>query len=193
MLRADQLEIDRAFVLVVDLQMKLLPLISRHERVISAGVKLLDAVRVFDLPVLATEQYHKGLGTTHTSIQKCLDACQAKVLEKQTFSACDEGPVREAIHAINRPQVIVIGIEAHVCVQQTVLDLTAMDYDVFVCADAVGSRSRLDYKYALHRMRQAGAFVTTVESALFELCNRCDTQAFKDMIEVIKATPPADK
>ena len=190
MLRGDQLDADLAFALVIDLQEKLLRTIGDHQRVITAAAKLLDGVRIFDLPVLATEQYPQGLGPTHGSIRGRLDSCGATVLVKATFSACDEEPVRRAIRAIDRPQVILIGIEAHVCVQQTALDLRAMDYDVFVCADAVGSRGRLDYDFALQRMRQAGALVTTVESALFELCNRCDTERFKAMIKVIKAAPP---
>ena len=190
MLRADRLDVDRAFVLVIDLQEKLLPLIRDHERIIAAGRKLLDVVRLFDLPVLATEQYPKGVGTTVGAIRKALDTCGATVIEKPSCSACDHPPVRDALLAIDRPQVVVIGIEAHVCVQQTALDLRSMDYDVFVCADAVGSRGRIDYEMALARMRQRGANVTTVESVLFELCNRCDMPEFKKMIEVIKSTQP---
>ena len=190
MLRANQLDVDRAFVLVIDIQDSLLPFISRHERVVESSRKLLDGVRVFALPVLATEQYPKGLGATHEPIRACLKANNATVIEKPTFSACGEPAVREEIRKIDRPQAIVIGIEAHVCVQQTVLDLVTMDYDVFVCVDGVGSRSRLDCKTALRRMRQEGAYITTVESVLFELCNRCDTKQFKAMLEVIKAYPP---
>jgi len=193
MLRANRLDIDRSFVLVIDLQEKLLPLIRQHERIIQASRKLLDGLRVFELPVLATEQYPKGIGRSHPDVLSCLDAASAQILEKPTFSACDEPSVREAIHAIDRPQVIVIGIEAHVCVQQTVLDLRAMEYDVFVPADATGSRGRLDYEQALVRMRQEGAFVSTVESVLFELCHRCDTERFKAMLKVIKAAPPFDE
>ena len=147
-------------------------------------------MRVFDLPVLATEQYPKGLGTTNPTIRACLESSHAKFVEKPTFSACDEPVVHDAIVAIDRPQVAVIGIEAHICVQQTVLDLAAMDYDVFVCADGIGSRGQADYDVSLHRMRQAGALVTSVESLLFELCHRCDTAQFKAMLEVIKASPP---
>jgi nicotinamidase-related amidase len=192
MLRANQIDVDRACVLVIDLQEKLLPLIGHWERIIEAGKKLLDGVRVFDLPVLATEQYPKGLGPTHAAIRECLTRGGAKVVEKLTFSACAEPAVREALQAIDRPQIIMIGIESHVCVQQTTLDLVTMDYDVFVCADAVGSRGCVDYETSLDRMRQEGAFVTTVESALFELCGRSDTKRFKEMIEVIKASPAAD-
>ena len=85
---------------------------------------------------------------------------------------------------------VVAGIEAHICVQQTCLDLLSMEYDVFVCADAVGSRGRLDFDLALARLRHEGAHVTTVESVLFELCNRCDTKRFKDLLDIIKANPP---
>jgi isochorismate hydrolase len=191
MLRANQLDVDRAFVLVIDLQEKLLPLVRQREQVITAGRKLLDGSRVFELPVVATEQYPKGIGHTDAAIGRSLDQSRATVIQKTTFSAWAETPVREAILRIDRPQAIVIGIEAHVCVQQTTLDLISRDYDVFVCADATGSRGRLDYERSLERMRQEGAWVTTVEGVLFELCNRCDTPRFKAMLEVIKEFPPA--
>lgn len=191
MLRANQLDVDRAFVLVIDLQEKLLPLVRQREQVITAGRKLLDGARVFELPVVATEQYPNGIGHTDAAIGRSLDQSHATVIQKTTFSAWAETPVREAILRIDRPQAIVIGIEAHVCVQQTTLDLISRDYDVFVCADATGSRGRVDYERSLARMRQEGAWVTTVEGVLFELCNRCDTPRFKAMLEVIKEFPPA--
>jgi isochorismate hydrolase len=191
MFRADQLDPDRAMVLVLDAQQKLLPLIREPERLLASGRKLLDGVRVFDLPVLATEQYPRGLGSTHDAIRAALEAAQATVVEKSTFSAWADSKVHEAMLAIDRPQVIVIGIEAHVCVQQTALDLASRDYDVYVCADAIGSRGRMDYTCALDRMRQGGVIVTTVESVLFELCQRCDTARFKALLEVIKASPPS--
>lgn len=193
MLRPSQLDVDRAFLLVIDLQDKLLPLIPRRERIIAAGRKLLDGARVFDLPVLATEQYPKGIGRTDAAIRRSLDASGATVLEKTAFSAWAESSVRQAILSIDRPQAILIGIETHVCVQQTALDMASRDYDVYVCADAVGSRGRLDHERSLERMRQEGVWVTTVESALFELCHRCDTARFKAMLEVIKEFPPADE
>jgi isochorismate hydrolase len=87
---------------------------------------------------------------------------------------------------IDRPQVIITGIETHVCVQQTALDLVSRDFDVFVCADAVGARAKLDHATGLERMRHAGVIVTTTESVLFELCGRCDAPRFKAMLEIIK-------
>lgn len=191
MLRPNQLVPERCCVLVIDVQEKLLPLIRHHEQVTASAVKLLRGVGVFSVPVVVTEQYPKGLGPTVAPLRDVLRSMSAPVLEKPTFSAWAEPAVRQSLISLDRPQIIVIGIEAHVCVQQTTLDLCSRDYDVFVCADAVGSRGRVDYKRALERMRQEGAWVTTVESVLFELCHRCDTPEFKRLLEVIKASPPA--
>ena len=188
--RANQLEVDRACVLMIDLQEKLLPLIADRQRLLKACRKLLDGVRIFELPVVATEQYPHGLGPTHETLRLGLEATRATVVEKPTFSGWAHPAVRNALAKLGRPQVVVAGIEAHVCVQQTALDLAASDYQVFVCADAIGSRGPMDFEMALHRMRQGGVYVTTVESVLFELCGRCDTARFKQMLEVIKATPP---
>ncbi len=189
---ANQLQVDRACVLVIDLQEKLLPLVRDRQRVISACRKLLDGVRVFELPVLATEQYPKGLGPTQDTVRIGLEANRATMLEKPTFSGWAHPAVREALAGLDRPQVVMAGIEAHVCIQQTALDLVAGNYQVYVCADAIGSRGRMDFEFALQRMEHEGVFVTTVESVLFELCGRCDTPRFKRMLEVIKATPPVD-
>lgn len=190
MIRPNQLDPDRACVLVIDFQEKLLPAVVRHDSVLRAARKLLDGAGVFELPVLATEQYPKGLGRTCDAIAEALRAYEAPVLEKPTFSVCDCSPVRETLRRFDRPQIIVVGIETHVCVLQTALDLRLLDYEVFVCADAVGSRSRSDHEVALARMRHDGVIVATVEAVLFELCGRCDVPRFKNMLEVIKANPP---
>ena len=165
MLRANQLDVDRAMVLVIDMQDKLLPFIRHKDRVLAAGRKLLESTSIFGLPVLATEQYPKGIGSTDETIRRCLDAAGATVIEKTTMSGWAQREVR---------------------------DMVSRDYDMFVCADAIGSRGRIDYEQSLERMRQDGAFVTTVESVLFELCQRCDTPKFKAMLDVVKASPPPD-
>ncbi len=189
MWRPNQLDPDRAAVLIVDLQQKLLPLIRDSRRIVLATQKLLQGAVIFDLPVVVTEQYPKGLGRT---VDEVLAICPPgrAVVEKPTFSAWADVSVRDALRAIDRPQVIIAGVESHVCVLQTALDLLSREFDVFVCADAVGSRGTLDHDIALERLRHERVIVTTVESALFELCGRCDTPAFKRMIEVIKAHPP---
>lgn len=189
-LRANRLEPDRSMVLAIDLQVKLLPLISDHAEIVRAARQLLDGARLFMTPVLGTEQYPKGIGPTHAAIREAFTRADAPVLEKSAFSACGDESIRAALRQLDRGQIVITGIETHVCVQQTVLDLRAMDYDVFVCADAVGSRGRLDHDTALERLRQEGAFITTVESVLFEWCHRCDTDRFRAMLEIIKANPP---
>lgn len=190
--RANELDTDRACILVVDLQEKLLPLTAGWANIVASTEKLIDGASIFGLPAIVTEQYPKGLGPTHAPLADRLRRTKARFLEKPTFSACRDSGVQEALRSLNRHQVVVAGIETHVCVQQTTLDLRSRDYDVFVCADAVGSRGELDHERSLQRMQQAGAYITTVESVLFELCGRCDTAEFKRMLEVIKNRPPSN-
>lgn len=193
LLRADQLDVDRAMVLVVDLQEKLLPLLRESVGIIARSRQLLIGTSIFRLPVIVTEQYPNGLGRTDPSVHGAASAADAQFFEKSTFSVWAQDSIRDAMLRLDRPQVIVTGIETHVCVQQTALDLRSRDYDVFVCADAAGSRAQVDHDVGLARMRQAGTFVTTVESVLFELCHRCDTPNFKAMMEVIKRNDGATK
>ena len=191
--RHDQLDPSRSLILLIDLQEKLLPLIRGHDRLVVVCRKLLQGGSLFDVPVMVTEQYRKGIGRTVAPLGDSLEQTRAANLDKLAFSAWAEPTVRDAIVAADRPQVILAGIETHVCVQQTALDLSSRDYDVFVCADAVGSRGQLDHNVALDRMRQNGVLVTTVESVLFEWCQRCDAERFKAMLEIVKAAPPANQ
>lgn len=186
MLNAMRLDVDRAMLLVIDVQEKLLPLIDGHESVVASVGQLIRGAGVFEIPVVVTEQYPKGIGATDGQLSDALGDVQSTVLTKTAFSCWGDDGVRDQLRRLDREQIIVCGIETHVCVQQTVLDLLSMDYHASVCADAVGSRDRLDYKMALHRMRQMGAAVTTVESVLFELCVECGTERFKSMLELIK-------
>jgi len=190
MYRSDQLDPELAMVLVVDMQEKLLPLIRNQKRIVAFARNLLDGAKLFGLPVVSTEQYPKGIGTTVGEISEKLATCRATTIEKSTFSVWGETSARRAVVDFDKPQVLVCGIETHVCVQQTVLDLVSRDYKVYVMADAVGSRGKTDCKTALLRMAREGALVTTVESALFELCYRCDCDRFKGLLEIVKRFPP---
>jgi len=189
-MRPDKLDVLRASVLLVDVQEKLLPAIQRHAGVISACRQLLEGARLFKLPILVTEQYPKGLGSTERTLMGAVDTTMTQVIEKPTFSAWEHEPIRQVMRTLDRPQVLVAGIETHICVQQTVLDLRSRDYDVYVCADAIGARSQLDNDTAIRRMVHAGAHMTTVESVLFELCHRCDTDDFKKLLDIIKSASP---
>ncbi len=188
MLNALRLDAEQAMLLVIDVQTKLLPAIDRHEDVSFNVQQLLRGADIFELPVLATEQYPQGIGPTVEPVAELLAGLRAQVVEKNTFSVCGAPAVREALTAIDRPEVIVCGIEAHVCVLQTALDLVSLGYRVYVCADAVGAQHRLDYQWSLSRMQQAGAVVTTAEAALFELAGECRTPRFKRLLECIKAS-----
>ena len=186
MLNAAMLDVDRAMLLVIDMQSTLLPHIDGAEAMLTSTVQLIRGTHVFELPTLATVQYVRGLGPTHPAVDRVLTEYGVETLEKASFSTCGDEAGREKLRGIDRPQIIVTGIEAHVCVQQSVLDLVSMDYQVFVCADAVGSRKRLDRETALARMRAGGAAVTTVEAALFELCHFSGTPRFRELLEVVK-------
>lgn len=190
MMRPDQLVPDRAMLLVIDMQEKIMQLIPDQQRIIAAACKLIRGLKVFRLPVIATEQYPRGIGSTVDPLRACLAGCNVQTLEKPTFSGWAEPRIRSAITDLDRQQIVVVGIESHICVQQTALDLASRDYDVYVCADAIGSRGRIDHECALHRMRQNGVFVITVEMALLELCQTTNVPHFKPILEVIKSWPP---
>ncbi len=146
--------------------------------VAAACAKLVEAARILELPTLVSEQYPKGLG--HTAPEVGL--AEEPVLEKSVFSAARA----EGFDVQNRDQIVVCGIETHVCVSQTVHDLLAKGVEVHVPADAVGSRHQIDYERGLERLERAGAVVTTVESALFELLERAGTPEFKAVQALIK-------
>ena len=147
---------------------------------------LVEACTLLGVPVVATEQYPKGLGPTVTELSGLLPA---PPLVKDTFSCAREPAVRAALEATGRRQAIVVGIEAHVCVLQTALDLVAAGCQVHVPHDAVSSRRPVDKEWALRRMASAGVVVTTTESALFELLERCGTDEFKAVSRMIRGIP----
>jgi nicotinamidase-related amidase len=169
------LERDRATLIVIDVQEAFRPYES-FARVASAAATLLEGARILGVPAIVTEQYPKGLG--HTAAE--LGAGQP-ALEKSVFSAVRA----EGFDLAGRDQALVCGIEAHVCVSQTVHDLLDRAIEVHVPADAVGSRHELDCERGLARMERAGAVVSTVEAALFELLERAGTPEFKAVQRLI--------
>lgn len=175
---------DQTSLLVVDLQERLLPVIHDHEAVVSQAGRLLDGAKVLGLPVLVTEQYKKGLGETVPAISEKLGAV-ARREEKLLFSACIE-PVLETLGTLDRHAVLVCGIEAHVCVLQTCLDLIDRGYVVGLVIDATGSRRPTDQAAAVQRVTQAGVVPTTVESVLLEMVREAGTDRFKAMLPIIK-------
>ncbi len=174
-------------LLVVDVQEKLVPAIPVADRLIFECSRLIRAAKLFDVPVFATEQYPKGLGGMVPELAELLDS-PADKLRFSCGEVLDWGFAAEQTDG--RFQVLVIGMEAHVCVLQTVLDLLSQGYLVYVAADAVASRKKLDWKIALRRMEASGATIITAESALFEWCEASGTNTFKQISKMIQETPP---
>ncbi len=174
----------RSSVLVVDLQDKLLPVIAESEAIAARTSVLLRGASVLDVPVVVTEQNPSRLGDTESSVAQAWPE-GTPVFEKMRFSAWVE-PVRDRIMASERDTVLLCGVEAHVCVLQTALDLLEAGFHVVLLADAVGSRRPLDCATALRRMEKAGVILSTVESALLEMTVGADSPAFKKLLPWIK-------
>lgn len=147
--------------------------------VAASCAKLVEGARVLEVPILVTEQYPKGLGRTAPELGLPADA---RVVEKSVFSAARA----EGFTLDGRPQAILCGIEAHVCVAQTALDLLEQEVEVVLPLDACGSRFPRDYEVGLRRLESAGAIVTTVEAVLFELLERAGTPEFKAIQALVK-------
>lgn len=173
-------------LLIIDVQERLIPAMRAAARVVWNCRRLLDGATVLDVPVAATEQYPKGLGPTVAELRSRLPT----PAEKITFSCSSCGELFASLRAQNRHKILVAGIEAHVCVQQTVLDLLADGWTVFVAADAVSSRFELDEQFALRRMETAGAVLTTTEAALFEWCRQASGERFKQISRLAKESCP---
>jgi nicotinamidase-related amidase len=169
-------------LLVVDVQEKLVPHIPGAEAMIRNIAFLIDGARLLGLPVLATEQYPKGLGSTVPALRERLPERPDKV----GFSCCAVPSVVESLHRGARPKVVLAGIETHVCVLHTALDLLAQDFRVYIAADAVGSRFAVDREFALRRMEQAGAILTTSETCVFEWVGGSDHPRFKELSRLVQ-------
>lgn len=175
-------------LLVVDVQEKLVPAIAGRGRMLWNIRRLIDGATILGLPVAATEQYPKGLGHTVAELAERL----GDVPSKLTFSCTGCKGVVEGLRDQGVSKLLVCGIEAHVCVQQSVLDLLADGWRVYVAADAVGSRFAVDYRTALGRMESSGATLTTTEAALFEWCQVAGTPEFKQISRLVREEGPAE-
>jgi nicotinamidase-related amidase len=178
---------DTTALAVIDVQQKLISLISGHERIVWNIRRLIDGAKILGLPTLATEQYPQGLGGTVPELASRLQQIPAKT----AFSGCGCEEFCRQLDATDVPKVLFAGIEAHVCVQQTALDLIGNGYRVYVAVDAIGSRYEVDYQTALRRMEIAGVTLTTTEAALFEWCRESGTAEFKQISGLVRESPPS--
>jgi hypothetical protein len=175
---------DRCIGLVIDTQEKLFPHMDAREALSGSMEKLIRGLAILGVPQMWVQQYTKGLGQTIPPLAGLLAPYPR--YEKTAFSCCGEPTLLSALKLSGRRCVIVSGIEAHVCVLQTVLDLLALDFMPVVVEDCVSSRHALDRAAALARMRQEGARITTVESVLFELLGAAGTDTFKAISKLVK-------
>lgn len=174
-------------LLVVDVQERLFPALDAdHREEVMRNIKvLIAAARRLALPLLVTEQYPKGLGHTLRELREALGP-EVEPIAKVSFSCLAAEPVRARLEATGARQVILTGVEAHVCVLTSALDLLAAGYAVHVAADAVTSRAQGNWRLAMDQLRQAGAVVTSTETVLFQLLGQADTDDFRNLVRLIR-------
>lgn len=171
------LDRNNSLLLLIDVQEKLTPLVCAPDKLVSKCEWLLRLAERMNVPFLVSEQYPKGLGATVAPLKPYCR--KTNCIEKIHFSCMQEVRYLDALKQHKKNQLIITGIEAHVCVLQTVMEMRALSYDVYVVVDAVSSRHELDIKYALKRMKQEGAHLVTSEMVFFEWIRQAGTPEFK--------------
>lgn len=174
----------RSALIVIDIQTKLIGLIPDREQMLFNATRLVEGAGLFGIPCVGTEQYPQGLGGTVDGLSELLPTWHAKT----RFSCGECGEVFRDLREAGREQLMLVGMETHVCVQQTALDLLSEGFDVFVAVDAVAARHRLDHEVALRRMEGSGVTLTTTEAALFEWCEASSAAEFKALSQLIRRT-----
>ena len=177
---------DQTVLLLVDIQGRLARIVQDSDAVIKSLEILIKGMQILDVPIICTEQIPSKLGPTVEEIQKALEGTGAVTIEKDYFSCCNEPAFMDRFMPLKRKQVLITGIETHICVFQTAHDLLQKGYEVQVVSDCVSSRTRENREIGLQRMTQSGARITSVEMALFELMKRARGDHFKQIIPIIK-------
>jgi nicotinamidase-related amidase len=175
---------DDVILIVVDIQEKLIRAMFEKEKMLENVVKLIKGILLFDIPILLTEQYPRGLGQTVSEIASLIP--DYKPIPKLSFSCCGNQQFMQALGQSGKTQILLIGIETHVCVYQTAIDLINLGYQVNVVTDCVSSRTKENIHLALHRMEIEGAKLTGTEMTLFELLKIAEGDKFKDISNFVK-------
>ena len=170
--------------LVIDIQEKLFPHIDNHKNLLANCKTLLSGLNVLNIPIVVTEQYPKGLGSTIKDIRHLVK--DFNPIEKLSFSCCGEKKFLDVLHEHGKRNVIICGIETHVCVLQTVMDMIERGYLPVIIEDCISSRKSSDRETAIKRMAREGVIITTYESILFELCEVAGTDQFKQISKLVK-------
>jgi isochorismate hydrolase len=174
---------EKSSLLVVDIQEKLAPAMNGIDQVVGNASILMQAATRLSVPLLLSEQYPQGLGAT---LGRLADLSENQPVEKVSFSCMGDDNYVSRFKALGRSQAVIAGMEAHVCVLQTAMDLIEQDVQVFVVADATTSRTPDNHSMALHRLGQAGAGIVTTEMVVFEWLGKAGTDEFKELSKLIK-------
>lgn len=175
---------DDSLLLVIDYQEKLLKAFKEPEALIESCVKLIKFAKILNLPVVWTEQYPQGLGPTVPQIKQELESC--KPIEKVSFSCFGEPEFVSSLSRYNKRQLIICGIETHICIEQTVLDALKAGYQCHIVIDACGSRKKKDHKAGLRKMEGAGAVPACVEMVIYEILVQSDSPEFRQVLKLVK-------
>ena len=175
---------DKAVLVVIDFQERIFPAIHEHERLLKNVPLLIEGMKVLGIPVIVTEQYVKGLWQTIPAIAATIEGIRR--IEKASFSCCDEPQFMMELASSGRDYVIIAGIESHVCVLQTVIDLRQNGFNPVVVEDCISSRKPNDKLMAIERMRREGVIITTYEAILFELLRYSGGETFKAISKLVK-------
>lgn len=175
---------DNCLIIVIDVQEKLVNMLNNGEKLVCEAEKIVKAADILNIPIIITEQYPKGLGSTRVEIKSCANS--AKYFEKSSFSVMNETGISEAVAESNKKQIVLFGIETHICVLQSAMDLLKSDYEVFVVKNASASRNDDDNETALRRLIHSGVQVITTEMAVFELLKSSKNPKFKEIQSLIK-------
>jgi nicotinamidase-related amidase len=171
-------------LIVIDMQSKLYPFIHEYEQLTKNCIRLIEGLKVLDVPIIVTQQYTPGLGGTIEPINKAIG--EYTHIEKMCFSCYGDNNFISELKKLGRKNILLAGIESHVCVLQTALDLIENGYQPVLVEDCVSSREPNNKRIAVERMRDAGAIITTYESILFELTVLCGTDEFKKIVKIVK-------
>lgn len=175
---------EETLLLMIDFQERLMPAMYDKETLEDKAVRLAKGARVLGIPVLVSQQYTKGLGPTIPSVARALG--EFTPYDKTTFSVMGQPELSAALRKTGRKTVVIGGVESHICVAQSALDLLEEGYSVFICGDCVSSRNPVDSRMAKSRLRAAGAQYTSMEAALFELTGGARESGFKEISAIIK-------
>ena len=174
---------EESLLLLIDFQQGLLKAVDSWEAIARKATQLIRAADALGVPVLVTEQYRKGLGETRADLFREIKS--PVVFQKEYFSACLEMDFLPTVHSFHRHKIVAVGLEAHVCVLQTCLDLIKSGFQVHLAADAVASRSSENRDIAIRLLRQAGAVVSSTEIVIFQWACRANTDDFRRILPIV--------